>query len=274
MELKGGVTLLAIGPPGTGKSWLLGTAVEVPGIERALLLAPKPREVNSYKYREHSNVIDTEVFRDHAWAPAADSFQSGAFTRLFQRVLSLYEDETYDAIIVDPFTDVTYLAAHELLESERAATPKELRDSIGFYGSLKYKLKDFTLSLTGLASPDLARPKHVFCAVHAQPTKEEDIKGKATAEAAGKNVEFMGEALPQIEGAYRREIAGEFDIVSFSSLTYENVRDGSRMRREARYSLQLNADPQRHAKIALIPRMEQQTVGNSLPEVFEVIRNA
>lgn len=269
MNISGGLTVLIVGPPGTGKSWLLGTASDVESIEKPLLLAPKPREINSYNYRK--NGIDYEVYRDHGWAPAIDRYESGAFTRLYTRILSLYEDETYDAILLDPLTDAVMLAAHELLESERAETPRDLRDSIGFYGALKYKLKGFTQALTGLASPDIARPKHVFVTVHAQPTKEEDIKGKTTAEAAAKGVEFLGDALPMIEGGYRREIAGEFDIVGYSALKYRLERSGTKMERVADYVVQLNADPERHAKAAIVPRLETPEIPNSLVDLFRVI---
>ena len=271
MNLRGGISMLLVGPPGTGKSWFYGTAPEA-GIESPLLLAPKPREANSFKYRE--NDVKAEVFRDHGWAPAINKYGAGAFTRLYERVLSLYEDEEHDAVILDPYTDVVYLAAHELLAPEQAETPRDLRDSIGFYGALKYKLKGFTQSLVGLASPDLARPKHVFVTVHAQPTKEEDIKGKSTAEAQAKGTEFLGEALPMIEGGYRREIAGEFDIVGFSSVKHGTERVGNKMERTVNYVIQLNADPERHAKAALVPRLAGAEIPNSMSELFRVIAEA
>jgi DNA replicative helicase MCM subunit Mcm2 (Cdc46/Mcm family) len=274
--LRGGITVLLIGAPGTGKSWMAGTVREVEGIETVLLLAPKPREINSFKYREHE--IESEVFRDKRWQPAIKQYESGAFTKLYERVLSLYEDETYDAVILDPLTDVVWLAAHELLEPERAETPRDLRDSIGFYGALKYKLKGFTQALTGLASPDLAKPKHVIVTVHAQPTKEDQqLKGGGTKESSdhkAHGTEFLGDALPMIEGGYRREIAGEFDVVGFTNIAHELVRSNAKMERVAKYVVQLNADPERHAKAAIVPRLAQADIGNSMVDLFRVISEA
>lgn len=277
-HLLGGLSFLLVGPPGTGKSWFLGTAPEA-GIESPLLLAPKPREANSFKYREHQ--VASEVFRDHGWAPAIGRYDSGAFTRLYERVLSLYEDETHDAVFLDPFTDVMYLAAHELLAPEQAETPGDMRDSQGFYGSLKYKLKGFTQSLVGLSSPDLARPKHVFVTVHAQPKKEDQQLSqrqgggvKKSSDNRAEDVEFMGSVLPMIEGGYRREIAGEFDVVGFSSVKHRLERVGNKMEQVARYMIQLNADPERHAKAAIIPRLDAAEIGNSMVEFFEVIEKA
>lgn len=270
-RIKGGISMLLIGSPGTGKSWFYGTAKEA-GIKNPILLAPKPREANSFKYREHD--VASEVFRDHGWAPAINKYAAGGFTRLYERILSLYDDAEHDAVILDPLGDAVSLAAHELLAPEQAATPRDLRDSIGFYGALKYKLKDFTQCVVGLSSPDLPRPKHVFVTVHAQPTKEEDVKGKQTAEGAAKGMEFFGDVLPMIEGGYRREIAGEFDIVGFSSVKHGTERVGNKMERTVRYVIQLNADPERHAKAALIPRMKEAEIGNSMVELFDVIRAA
>jgi hypothetical protein len=284
--LLGGICALIGGAPGTGKSHLLGSIVEVAGVEKAILLAPKPREVNSFKYVTNRAKIDREVFRDNKWAPAIGSFEAGAFTTLSKRILSLYDDITYDAVILDPFTDIAHFAAHELMALENKSTPRDLRDSMGFYGSLAYKLKDFTQSLTGLASPALKRPKHVLVAVHLQPTKEDQQLGKSagggtkeSSDNRAQGVEFFGDALPMIEGRYRREIAGEFDIMGFSSVKHELVdyvkpEGGKAKRQEARYVVQLNADPERHAKAAIVPRLDAKDVPNTMPDIFRVIEAA
>ncbi len=270
MTLKGGITGLFVGPPGTGKSWLLGTAAQV--AERPLLLAAKPREINSFQYIQQD--IATEIFHDYKWAPPIDSFETGGYLKLYRRVLELYEDTEYDAILLDPLTDVCTMAEHELLEPERAAAPNELRDPLSFWFALRTKLESFTQALTRLASPDLARPKHVFVAVHAQPTKEEDIKGKETAEANARGIEFMGEALPMLAGSYRRKVMSEFDIVGFTKVQHKMHRVGNKMEKVTDYVVQLNADPERHAKAALIPRMAQAEIPNSLVELFRVIEES
>jgi len=272
MNIEGGLTGLFIGPPGTGKSHLLGTISEVEGVENPILLAPKPREIKSAKYREHG--VHSEIFADRGWHPAIDRYEIGGFKKLYERVADLYEDEEYDVVLLDPMTDVVSLAAHELLMAEQAESPRDLRDSIGFYGALKYKMKGFTQALVGLADPNLPRPKHVFATVHAQPTKEEDIKGKATAEAVAKGIEFMGDSLPMIEGGYRREIAGEFDIVGFTSLVYELVTEGRTRTQQAKFVVQLNADPKRHAKAAIVPRLKEKSIPNSMVDLFRVIEEA
>lgn len=265
----GGITGLFIGYPGSGKSWLLGSIGEI--AKNPLLIAPKPREINSFQYRKYGLDQTAKIFKDHRWKPSLDSFEAGAFVEMERFILSLYEDEEHDVILLDPLTDVVNLAAHDLLKGEKAETPKDLRDSIGFYGALKYRLKNFVQTLTGLASPDLARPKHVLVAVHAQPTKESDIKGNATADKTGKGVEFQGDVLPMIEGGYRREIAGEFDVVGFTSLKHERSISGGKVSVSERYIVQLNADSERHAKAAMAPRLSESEVGNTMSEVLQAI---
>ena len=273
-QFRGGLTGLFIGAPGTGKSTLLGSIGELLPPEEVLLLAPKPREINSFMYRRHGIHEAAEVFKDHRWRPSLGVYEADAFDRLSRRLLELYEDTKFRAVLLDPFTDVVALAAHELLRAEQAETPKDLRDSIGFYGALKHRLKNFTQDLVGLASPDLPQPKHVFVAVHAQRPVEEDIKGKATADAKGKGVEWEGDVLPMVEGGYRREIAGEFDLVGFTSVEYENVRVGNAFKRQESYVVQLNASPDRHAKAAIAPRLKTTKVANTLKAVLEAVVEA
>lgn len=277
-KTRGGISMLLLGPPGTGKSWFLGSCKEA-GIENPLLLAPKPREVNSYLYRKHK--IPFEVFDDPGWAPPVGQFEAGAFTRLYKRIQELKSDTTHDAVILDPFTDVTYLALHEILSTEEAETPREMRDSQSVYGSLKHRMKNFTASLVGLSSPSLPRPKHVFVAVHAQPTKEDQQlsmkQGGGTKESSdnrAKNVSFMGEVLPMVEGSYRQEMMGEFDIVGFTHVKHDLVREGAKMVKKMRYVVQLDADNERHAKAALLPRGTGAEIDNNMKALFDLIEEA
>lgn len=252
---------------------MLASIVEVPRVSKALLLAPTPREINSFKYRINGITETAEVFQDFGWHPTLGKYECGAFTSLYRRVVSLYEDEVYDAVLLDTYDGAVGLAAHELLAPEKAMTPKDCRDSRSYYGALKYKLSDFTVALTNLTSPSLKKPKHVFVAVHAQPTKEDATGKTKTSDDVAKGIEFLGEVQPMIEGGHRHGIAGEFDIVGFTGLKHEMVKNGSKMERVVRYVTQLDADPERHAKAAVIPRINQE-IPSSLVDLFRVIEEA
>ena len=275
MNIQGGLTGIIIGLPKTGKSWFLGTIAEVKGVESPLLLAPKPREINSFQYRKHD--IPFETFKDVGWQPIIDKWDATAFRSLYRRIVDLYDDEKHDAILLDPFTDVDTIATHHILMGQKAATIDDLPGKaakIAFFGALKDKLKKLTQALTGLADPGLKRPKHVFVAVHAQAPVAEDILGEATKEAKVKGIEYMGDVLPAVKGGYRLEIGGEFDMMMFSGLRYDNVKEKGVLRREAVYEIQVNADPSKHAGIAIIPRLEEKTIPNSMVDLFRVIEEA
>jgi energy-coupling factor transporter ATP-binding protein EcfA2 len=276
---EGGTTHLYIGPPGTGKSHLCGSICELIDPEKVVLIAPKPREINSYLYTKYGLNKRAQIFRDHRWAPAVDSYEADGYLRLMRYLLSLYEDKETQAVILDPLTDAVQLAAHDLLKAERAATPRELRDSIGFYGALRYKLKDMVQTLVGLASADLPRPKHVLVTIHAQPAKEEDIKGKETADAKAKGIEFFGDVLPMMEGGYRRELAGEFDIVGYTGVRYEfekrpDGKDDYTKGRRPRYYVQLAPDQERHAKIAISPALAEKELPNTVAAILDAVLKA
>lgn len=255
----GGISMLVAGPSGTGKSTLLGSAAT---LGRTVLLAAKPRERNSWKYVEVGLNKTAELFADLKWRPSMGTFEADGFVRLMRRIWALHEAPDVDIVLLDPVTDVVTLAAHELMKLERVATPRDLRDARGFYGALKYKLKEFTQALTALQYA--AKPKHVLAAVHTQPASEEESE-------RGKAVGFEGDVLPMIEGSYRQEIASEFDVVVFSGFKEEVVRQGGSVKRERRYFIQVTPSSERFAKIALGPMLTQAQIPNDFGALLKAI---
>lgn len=270
-EFAGGVTGLFVGPPGTGKSLLCGSVCEMVDPSEVALICPKPNEINSANYRKYGLDKTAKVFRDHRWRPEAKMFEADGYARLMTYLYSLYEDTTKSVVILDPLTDAVTLAAHQILKAEQAATPNDLRDKLGYYSSMKSKMKDLVTTLTGLASPDLPRPKHVFVTVHAQPAKEDDIKGKATAEKEAKGISYFGDVMASLEGSYRQEIAAEFDIVGFSTIKHDVVRDGTKMTRQTRFVVQLAPDNERHAKVRLAPGLLEKELPNNMKGILEAV---
>lgn len=268
----GGITGLFIGSPKSGKSTLLGSICELVPPEQVVLICPKPNEVNSHLYVRHGLNKEAHVFHDLRWRPAVGMYEADGYRQLMQFLVELYDRDDVRAVLLDPLTDAVQLAAHELLKAEQAATPRDLRDSISFYGALRYRLRDLVQTLTTLASPALSVPKHVFVAVHAQPTKEEDIKKNPTAEGKAKGVSYFGDVLPTIEGSYRQDIAGEFDMVGFTTIRHrsEQVRPG-KFERKTNYLVQLRPDSERHAGVRLAPALEEKEFPNSLPVILQAV---
>ena len=265
----GGVSLLVAGPAGTGKSTLLGSAAK---LAPTYLLATKPRELNSWAYTTNGVTRENgraELFFDHLWRPTLGSYKADGFGRLLKRIWSLYEDPTVRIVLLDPITDVVSLAAHGLLALENATTPRDMRDSRGFYGSLKYRLKEFTQALTALQYAEV--PKHVLATVHTQPAKDDE---PGQPDRVGKGIEFEGDVLPMIEGGYRREIASEFDAMLFSGVRYDWVETKangkvSRVQKPI-YFVQVQPNAERHSKVAIAPLLG----GRELPNDFETFIRA
>ena len=260
---RGGVAVAVVGSPGTGKSSFLGAIGEVFSKDEVLLLAPKPREINSWRYHQHGFDANAEVFQDPRWKPALGIYEASAFHNLERRVLELYDDKKIRCVIVDPYTDVVKLASHDLLKVDKAGTPRDSSDSRGFYGALKHRLGNFTSDLVNLASPALVVPKLVLVAVHAQSAKEDEKLG-------GGGVNFEGDVMPMIEGGHRYDFAGEFDLVCFSRIKHTNTLVKGKMEKGVSYVVQIGADSKRHAKVALSPRLADVEVENSVVKVLEL----
>lgn len=268
--LAGGLSVAILGSPGTGKSTFAGS---VGKYCKTKLLATKPREANSWMYRETGIYKEAEIFHDPKWRPSAGLWEATGYNRLIRRLWELYEDKEYEAVILDPFTDVVDLAAQEILKSENAASPRDMRDSMSFYGTLKYKLAEVVDAMTALQFAP--KPKHVIVTVHTQPAKEDSSRpnGPAPADKTGAGVEYEGRVLPAIEGGYRRVFAGEFDVVMFSDVrTKRRFVTGKPPVEEVEYFLQATPDADRHAKSVLGPVLATKEIPNDFGEMLRIIR--
>lgn len=267
--LSGGLSCAIMGPPGTGKSTFLGS---VGALGPAKLLATKPREANSWLYRKYGITKDAEVFMDAKWRPTLGMFEAGAFVALVRRLWELYDDDEYDFVLLDPYTDLVGLAANELLRVERAATPRELKDSQGFYGALKYKLTEVTQALNALQFAK--RPKHVLVSVHTQPVKEDRVVKGETIESAdnrAQGVEYEGNVLPMIEGNYRHKFAGDFDIVLFSDIRHRTAIVDRKAQQISEYIVQIAPDADRHAKQTIGAVFGNKEIPNDFAELLKLL---
>jgi hypothetical protein len=268
--LVGGVSLAVMGPPGTGKSSLLGSCGRLGPTK---VLATKPREANSWLYRETGISADAEVFMDAKWRPSLGMFEADAYVRLLQRLWELYEDDRWDFIVLDTFTDLVELAANELMKTEKAATPRDMGDSMGFYGALRYKLREVTQALTALQYAP--KPKHVLVSVHTQPAKEDQVRKGQVIESTDKRshgVEYEGNVLPMIEGGYRYKFAGEFDVVVFSDIRITKEIVNRRTVDKVSYIVQVSPDAERHAKQSLSALLTEREMPNDFAAFLSLLQ--
>ena len=254
---ENGNTFLIEGCPGTGKSKAASTILNVEGVDRALILGTKQRELASFGYDDPRFV--KERFIDAKWRPSIGMFEADAFVKLLHRLFDLYEDDLYDAVIIDAGTDAYNFAGNELRKVEKAPTPRDMRDSRGYYGALKAKSKELTEAVTALAYA--SRPKHVIMTMHTQPAKEDEASQK-------KGIEFEGSVMAAIEGGHRDVIAGDFDVVLFTDIKNEKKLVNGKMQESTSYVLQIRPDHERHAKVALGPLLDVKEIPNDLGVLF------
>jgi len=249
-------TIIVIGPPGTGKSNLLGSVGERFKADEIVLLCTLPREANSHLYVKYG--IKPEIFSDDEWLPELDMFKHGGYKKLIERLYELRKDNGVKAVLLDSGTDAQALASHVLLAPFKAAGPKDTPDSRGYYGELKFKTQSLIKALTALAN----HGKIVLCAWHAQSLKESD--------ASEKGIAFEGGVLPALDGSYREILAGQFSTVVYSKLLPPQFDAKLKGMSDYRYVLQVKPDKDRHAKVAGA-RVDKEYIDNDFGSLMELI---
>jgi len=270
-SLEDGLSTVIIGPPGTGKSTFAASVCEVVEPERVLLLVTKPREKSSYLYRKYGLTKRAEVFHDIKWNPEAKKYIADAWHSLMARLDSLYEDTDYDAIILDPGTDAIKLADHSLMAPHKVGSPGDLGDTRSYYRQLKDKSQEFVDKLVGLSSSDFTKsPKHIIVTWHAQPVKEGD--------QVSKDLAFLGNMLPAIEGGYRIKLAGDFsNCVKSEILPARRVMDKitkKLIEQPEQHVIQVRGDADFHAKVADAPPLKEKYLPNNFKALYDAVVGA
>jgi len=271
-------SVLYLGPPGTGKSWGAATIADL--VEgKTLLLATKPREARSIGYTKRKDKIDSEIYFDTKWSPDLDRFEADGYLRLTRRIDSLYDDEEYGAIILDPFSDAGELIEHEILKHEGVGSPGELgKETFGFYRQLKDKAVQMGMQLVNLSIPGIAkRPKLVVVTMHVQPPKEDvvdkvGVVKQKSMDKITRGIEYEGTVLPMIEGGYRRKMAGDFDLVIYSGIDEKVDKNVKPPKMKTWYYMQISPDRDRHSKIAIAELPTEQKIDNDFGKLLEALK--
>ena len=264
---------LLLSPPGDGKSTMASTIQMLTGDKKTLLLACKAREANSWGYQQVDG-IDTELYHDPRWVPSLDRFQADAHIKLLRRLDSLYDDTEYGAVIIDPFTDAALNLGHEILKAAGVGSVGGLGDTQSYYASLKDGANELIDLATGLVSSAAKLPKYLVVTMHVQPPKEDVTRGgitKPSADKVARGIEYEGSVLPMIDGAYRRKMAGDFDMVLYLGFEEKLDRSEKPPRQKPYYYAQISPDRDRHSKIAIgIPQTDK--IPNDFSKLLEAIK--
>lgn len=260
------------GPPGTGKSTLLGSMAEV--VENVLVLATLPRELESWLYQKYA--LPYILFEDPEWVPAvlgekknaqenvlkAGKYNARAFAHFLEVLEWLrMEDEQYDAIIVDSGTELAELGWHAALAPFGVSTPSQIEGRSRWlpYETLDTHLSAAVDSLVSL-SQSAKRPKHVGISWHTQPPKDDAIDDgggtkvkKESADSAGAGVEFEGHVLPMVRGRFRRRLSNKVPTFVYTDVKIAyDVGSGlsrSNAATSVEYRIQVRPDMDRHTKL-------------------------
>lgn len=242
------------GPPGTGKSTVLGSMADVLGRDKVLLLATLAREAESWKYQQDPP-IPRIIFADNGWVPTLGKLQATAFREFIDTLEYLHDvDDQYDGVIVDSGTELAELGWHLSMLPHGVATPAEMDgDKSRFlpYESLDIHLSSAVSKLQALTKT-AKRPKHVLVSWHVQAPKDDTTEGKgsdkrvkASADNAGRGVEYEGDVLPMVRGRFRRRVASQFDAMLYTDVQFKLVQGQGLT---PRFMLQVRPNPERHSK--------------------------
>lgn len=249
-------TAVIAGPPGTGKSTVLGSMADVLGRDKVLLLATLAREAESWKYQTDPP-IPRIIFQDSGWVPTLGKLEATAFRSFLDTLEYLHDiDEQFDGVIVDSGTELAELGWHLSMVPHGVATPAEMDgDKSRFlpYESLDIHLSSAVNKLQALTKT-AKRPKHVLVSWHVQAPKDDttekvgsDRVRKESADNAGKGVEYEGDVLPMVRGRFRRRVASQFDAMLYTEIQF-TVPQGLSRGVEPQYMLQVRPNPERHSK--------------------------
>lgn len=286
---KEAAVIVVAGPPGSGKSDLLGKmCVEGP----TLLICTLAREGGSRMYQKHNP--DVVVLEDDQWKPEPPdehgrpqgTYEAHAFMHYLDLIEMLVDDEItaeggepYRVVLTDSGTELAEAGWHESLKPFGVMDPAYMAYDDNRFGPYTALTGLMERALTGVqALRTCSNPKHVGFSWHVQPTKEDTTQKvggpggysvtKESADTRGEGVEYEGNILPMIRGAFRRKLFGKVDVFVWTDVLYDKKKDPATGKRTERpnYVLQVVSDEDRHCKIpGPVPKTKH--IPNSWPKL-------
>jgi hypothetical protein len=259
---------VVLGPPKTGKTSLVASVLDLPDVDKVKVYTMRPKEASSYGYQIRNMRVD--VINDPLWLPemvSGDKLKSTAFDEVLKEVVDFYYDDTYDAVIIDPLTDIFISAGHKILAQFGVTNPADIpgKGSMQYYGDIGRLSRFFIQRLCMLTTAK--RPKWVLATMHTKPVSEDTVTQKKSTDTKAKGIRFEGEVLPQMEGSYRYDLGGEFSIQVYTTVDI-HYKDG------INYRIQVTPDRERHAAVGAAPLLDVGTIPNTMKHLVKVVDDA
>lgn len=224
------------GAPGTGKSWLAGSVAEYIDPAEVLLVATLAREVNSFSYQRYD----------------LDSVVVGSLAELSSLIRYLRTDTQYRAVVIDNGTEMSDFVWRASLKAYNVEDISQLPrgNSLSPYATNLDKMSQLFCDLSMLTGKygSVGKPKSIIIPWHVQPIKE-SVTDQESADERGQGIEYGGQFLPAVRGAFRRRVGALVDIMVYTNIVSVRADGDPLAPKESRYAVQVLSDRDLHCKM-------------------------
>ena len=256
------------GVPGTGKSFFARSACDIGPTAVAMI---DPKEMTFYAEQKMVEAgiskltgADSDAVKliaDLDWRPHMRSFKATGFQDLLRWVAARETDDS-KYIVIDPMSEVSDLALHEVLKVHSTNDPGDLSHGRAYTGHDQL-FKQLLTELRRL----VVRGKTVICTFHG---KMKELEGAGDAKkgvgmSGGQEWQFEEQMLPVFNSSYRQHIHSPFDLWLYTVTTgYGPGR---------KYYLTAQADNVRPAKHSVKFKAGAQIarIPNTLKDLLEML---
>ena len=206
------------GIPGTGKSHFARSAADI-GPTAVAIIDPKEATFYGEQASVAASVAKADervkLICDLDWRPHLNKFHATGFNDLLKWVAARESDDS-QFVVIDPMSEVSDLAMHEVLKMHNTNDPGTLSHGRAYTGHDQL-FKSLITELRRL----VVKGKTVICTFHG---KMKELEGAGDA-SKGRGMDgqqewqFDEQMLPAINSSYRQHIQSPFDLWLYTKTT-------------------------------------------------------
>jgi hypothetical protein len=260
-----GISLLVLGPPGSGKSSLARKALEAEG-SGVVALALGMSEETSYKSLRGNQSYIVKGYDDPEFFPSMpQGLKASGYDQLLSDLRGVYagtKTVVPAVLVTDTFSSMSQLAMNKTFQKFGKAEPPPAMspDGASFWGHQRMLLD----SITRICRAIRGNGSHWIATCHVTEKEMKEV-GPSNPEQLGKSAGYV----PAIAGGFRDVFAAEFDLV-----LYAGVRKDVDKTKPPIHYLQWRPDPKRPTKSRYGKLAETGAFLNSWTGLMEKINAA